>query len=193
MDNDVAKIFEENAEKYDEWYERNRDLYLKELKIIEKPMALSIEIGVGSGRFASELGIDLGIDISKNLLEIARKRGVEVVRGDAYSLPFKDKIFKSAYFIFTLCFLKDPKKAISEAYRILSDDGKLIACVIPLDSKLGEEYSGKESIFYRIANFFRESEIKDLLQKNGFKIVRIKKTKLKYSDNDFVCFECLKM
>ncbi len=189
---DVAKLFEEYAEKYDRWYDRNVDLFIKELGIIYEPESPSIEIGVGSGRFASKLRIDVGVDISKNLLKIARERGVEVVRGDAYSLPFKEKTFKTAYFIFTLCFLENPMKAISEAYRILMDGGMLIACVIPLDSGLGKEYSKKESIFYKIAKFFKESEIKEMLKEGNFEIIDVRKRKLKYSDNDFVCFKCIK-
>ncbi len=71
-------------------------------------------IGVGSGRFASELGIRYGIDISRNMLNIARKRNVNIILADAHTLPLKDKVFSNVFIIFTLCFLKNPRKAMDE-------------------------------------------------------------------------------
>lgn len=188
----VQEIFDKFAKDYDEWYDRNRDLYLKELEIIDKPQGFSLEIGVGSGRFASELKINVGIDISKEILKIAKERGVEVVRGDAANLPFKDCVFDTAYMIFTLCFLENPESSLSEAQRVIKNGGKLFVCIIPADSELGEIYSKRDSPFYRAAKFFKISEAEDLLKKY-FKITKIRKRKLLYSDNDFVCFECLKL
>ncbi len=188
----VQEVFDKFARDYDEWYERNRDLYLKELEIIDKPQGLSLEIGVGSGRFASKLGIDVGIDISKRMLKMAKERCVEVIRCDAGKLPFKDNVFDFVYMIFTLCFLENPERALSEAYRVLKNGGKLLVCIIPADSELGKLYSKKDSPFYKTAKFFKIAEAEKLLKKN-FKITKIKKRKLLYSDNDFVCFECLKL
>ena len=188
----VQEVFDKFARDYDEWYERNRDLYLKELEIIDRPQGLSLEIGVGSGRFASELGIDVGIDISKEMLMMARERGVEVIRCDAGKLPFRDNVFDFVYMIFTLCFLENPEMAISEAYRVLKNGGKLLVCIIPADSELGKLYSKKDRPFYRVAKFFKIEEAKELLEKN-FKVTKIKTRKLLYSDNDFVCFKCLKL
>jgi len=188
----VQEVFDKFARDYDEWYEKNRDLYLKELEIIDRPQGLSLEIGVGSGRFASKLGIDVGIDISKEVLMMAKERGVEVIRCDAGKLPFMDNVFEFVYMIFTLCFLENPEMAISEAYRVLKNGGKLLVCIIPADSELGKLYSKKDSPFYRVAKFFKVEEAKELLEKN-FKVTKIKKRKLLYSDNDFVCFECLKL
>ena len=185
-------VFDELAEKYDEWYDRNADLYRKELEIIERPTGLSLEIGVGSGRFASKLGIDVGVDISERMLKIAKERGVEVVRSDAANLPFKDKTFDFVYIIFTLCFLENPERSLSEVHRVLKNGGKLVVCIIPADSGLGKIYSKKDSPFYKIARFFKTEEAENLLRRN-FKILRVRKRKLLYSDNDFVCFECLKL
>jgi len=35
-----------------------------------------IEIGVGTGRFASQLGIKLGLEPSKSMASLARQRGM---------------------------------------------------------------------------------------------------------------------
>ncbi|WP_456467761.1 class I SAM-dependent methyltransferase [Archaeoglobus sp.] len=181
-------IFETNAERYDRWYERNKELYEKELSVIPEPVSPSLEIGVGTGRFASALGIDVGVDISLAMLRIAKSRKVECLQADAGSLPFRDGVFKSAYLIFTLCFLDEPAKAIAEAKRVLEGEGFLVTCIIPKNSGLGEEYASKNSPFYRVAKFYTENEVITMLKKVGFEITDVRKTRLKYSENDFVCF-----
>jgi len=185
------KVFEVNADRYDRWYEENRELYEKELSTIPHPKRPSLEVGVGTGRFAI-IGIDVGVDISKAMLKIAKNRGVECVLGDAKFLPFKDRSFESVYLIFTLCFLENPIKALFESKRVLKEDGYVVACIIPKDSGLGEEYAGKESPFYKIARFYTENEVEEMLKTAGFKIVDVKKTRLRYSPNDFVCFTAAK-
>lgn len=180
-------IFESNAERYDRWYEKNRELYERELSVIPKPESPSLEIGVGTGRFAV-IGIDVGVDISLAMLRIAKGRGVECIRADAGHLPFRDRVFKSVYLIFTLCFLDEPVKALSEVKRVLRDDGFFVACVIPRNSGLGEEYAGKDSPFYRVARFYTENEVAEMLRNTGFDITDVRKTRLKHSENDFVCF-----
>ncbi len=185
-------IFDANAERYDKWYDRNRDLYERELSVIPKPVSPSLEVGVGTGRFALPLGIDVGVDISQAMLKIAKNRGVECVRADALKLPFKDGVFKSVYFIFTLCFLDEPEKALREAERVLSEDGVLYACIIPKNSGLGELYSSKDSPFYRIARFYTERELKAMLENAKLRVVDIKRAWLGHSENDFVCMKTQK-
>lgn len=185
-------IFDLLAERYDKWYDRHREIYEKELRLIRKPKKPSLEIGVGTGRFCEPLGIDIGIDISKKVLEIAKNR-CKVIRADACNMPFKDEVFSTVYIIFTLCFLENPNESLKEAWRVLKKDGRLIMCVIPKDSGLGEEYSRKQSPFYKIAKFYREGEIEKMLEESRFEIVEVRRTKLKYSENDFVCYECGKV
>lgn len=185
------RVFDVNADRYDQWYEENREMYEKELAIIPQPESPSLEIGVGTGRFAI-IGIDVGVDISKAMLKIAKSRGVECVLSDATLLPFRNRTFKSVYFLFTLCFLENPIKALSEAKRILREDGYIVACIIPKNSGLGEECAGKDSPFYKIARFYTEDEVVEMLKTAGFKIVDVRKTRLKHSSNDFACFTATK-
>ena len=188
--NPRMNVFEEYAERYDMWYEKNEEIFKRELSIIPPPTHPSIEIGVGTGRFASILGIDVGVDISNSMLRIAKNRGIECIRSDAEYLPFKDHVFKSAYLIFTLCFLENLIKSLCEVKRVLKNDGFLILCIIPKDSGLGREYSSKNSPFYRIAKFYTEKEVKEMLSQSKFEVMEIYKIKLRYSGNDFICFKC---
>jgi SAM-dependent methyltransferase len=74
--------FEKYSGKYEDWFERNEFVYKSEIQAIKELLPnvkKSIEIGVGSGRFAVPLGIKTGVDPSLRMREIAQKKGVKVI------------------------------------------------------------------------------------------------------------------
>ena len=92
-----AEVFDRFWRRYDEWYQRNRVIAELELSVVKqlikrKPV---LEVGVGTGFFASKLGFEYGIDPSINMLRVARGRGIEVVQGVGEYLPFRDNSFKT--------------------------------------------------------------------------------------------------
>jgi len=167
----MSSIFDKYYEKYDAWYDKNEFAYLSELKAIRKVLpkkGKGLEIGVGTGRFAQALGIESGIDPSKNMIKIARKRGINVKLGYGERLPFKNATFDYAAVIITICFTKNPKKVLKEACRVLKKKGKIIIGIVDKDSFLGKFYQKKKSPFYKKANFFNVKELTELLKKPDF-------------------------
>ncbi|RKY31622.1 MAG: SAM-dependent methyltransferase [Candidatus Omnitrophota bacterium] len=165
------KIFDRYYKKYDAWYDKNEFAYLSELKAIRKVLpkkGKGLEIGVGTGRFAQALGIGSGVDPSKNMIEIAKKRGVNVKLGYGERLPFKNTAFDYVAVIITICFTKNPEKVLKEAYRVLKTKGKIIIGIVDKDSFLGKFYQKKKSAFYKEAVFFSVKEIVYLLGSTGF-------------------------
>jgi len=166
-------IFDTYVEEYDNWYERNRFVYLSELEALKRVVpkgGKGIEIGVGTGRFAQPLGVSIGLDPSMNMLRIAKKRGIEAISGKAENLPFADKKFDFVLVINMLCFVNDPVQVIIEARRVLKNRGKIIIGLIEKDSFLGKSYQSrkKESRFYKEANIRSGREIVELLQNYNF-------------------------
>jgi len=105
---------------YDKWYDENWETFMQEARIlqeagIENPAA---EIGAGTGRFNEALKIDVAVDISREMLKLARNRAREIVVGSACSLPFRDRSFRFTVFAFSLSFIGCKAVAISEARRI---------------------------------------------------------------------------
>jgi len=167
----MNSIFNHYYKRYDIWYDRNKFAYLSELEVIKKVLpkkGKGLEIGVGTGRFASALGIEYGIDPSKRMLEIARKRGVNVSLGCGEKLPFGNSTFDYIAIIITLCFVKDSLKVLTEARRVLKKSGRIIIGIIDKDSFLCKFYQRKNSLFYKQANFFSVKELVDLLKATGF-------------------------
>ena len=73
-----------------------------------------------------------GIDLSPEMLEIARSRARELGRevdlreGDAHDLSFDDDSFDAVVCTYSLCNIPDPRRAVAEMKRVLRPGGKLI-------------------------------------------------------------------
>ncbi|MFH1505301.1 MAG: methyltransferase domain-containing protein [Candidatus Omnitrophota bacterium] len=168
----MSNIFEKHSKIYDAWYDKYRFAYLSELKVLKKVIpkqGKSLEIGVGTGRFASVLGINLGIDSSYEMIEIARQRGVAARWGFGEDLPFFNSTFNLVAIIVTLSFVNNPLKVLQEARRVLEDDGKLVVGIIDKNSFLGKFYQTKKSIFYKKADLFTVERLRNLLKIAGFR------------------------
>ena len=167
----MKNIFDQYWKRYDAWYDEHRFVYLSEIEAIKKVLpekGKGLEIGVGTGRFASVLDISDGIDPSTKMAIIAKSRGINVKIGNGENLPYKDKEFDYILIAITICFVQEPEKVISEAKRVLKNKGKIILGIVDKDSFLGKFYQEKKSIFYQEANFFSVREIVKLLKDNKF-------------------------
>ena len=183
--------FDEYAEEYDKWYDENKKMYELELDAIKKFIPKSerkkgLEIGVGTGRFAEPLGIEYGLEPSKSMAEIAKKRGIKIYEGVAEDIPFKDEFFDYVLMTTTLCFLKDPIKGLKEIKRILKPNGALIIGMIDKDSPLGKFYESKKekSKFYKDATFYSLNEVLNWLKELGYKNIVYNRVKLNEKDDE---------
>jgi SAM-dependent methyltransferase len=165
--------FEEYADRYEEWFERNRFAYQSELQAVKSLLpsrGIGIEIGVGTGRFAAPLGIQIGIEPSTAMAMVARERGTQVVQAVAEALPFMDGTFDFALMVTTLCFLDDVEVSFQEAHRVLRCGGSLVVGFIDPQSHLGQVYQQRknESPFYREAQFYSVQEVVSSMENAGF-------------------------
>jgi SAM-dependent methyltransferase len=165
-------IFDIYYEDYEKWFEKHPDIYKAEIETIKTllPRGKGLEVGVGSGRFAKPLGIKYGIEPSKNMAEIARKRGIEVLEISAEEMDFKEE-FDYILMVTTICFVKDPLKTVQNCYKALKKGGYLLIAFVDLNSPLGKMYekNKQKSKFYKNATFFTKEDIINLMKKCGFK------------------------
>jgi SAM-dependent methyltransferase len=167
------RVFDEFTHEYDEWFDENRSAYESEISALRKfvpKKGKGMEIGVGTGRFAVPLGIKTGIEPARAMADIARNRGIKVYEAVAERLPFKDDVFDFVLLVTTICFLRDPVRALREARRVLRSNGKIIIGMIDKDSPLGKIYESRKerSRFYRHARFFTVTEVLDWLSSLQF-------------------------
>lgn len=166
--------FDKHVDQYERWFEENRFTYESELEAVRALLpedGKSIEIGVGTGRFAVPLGIELGVEPSQAMRAVAQKHGLTVVAGVAEALPFDNALFDLALMVTTLCFLDDIPAAIREAYRVLKPGASLVIALIDRNSPLGREYERlkTEDVFYKEATFYSTDEVIVYLKAAGFK------------------------
>ncbi|NLE67721.1 MAG: class I SAM-dependent methyltransferase [Lentisphaerae bacterium] len=171
--------FERLAERYDAWFdgERGRRIFRVEadcirglLKDMPRPW---LEIGVGTGRFAAELGMDEGIDPSSAVLKYAAGRGIATRIGRAEELPFSGGRFGVVMLVVTICFLDNPGLALGECRRVLRSDGHAVVGLVPRDSAWGKMYARKGAEghpFYSAAKFYTAREIVKLAERAGFRL-----------------------
>lgn len=175
------RVFEEAAEKYDQWFDKNRHAYESELLALRRfiPKAgKGLEVGVGTGRFASPLGIPIGVEPAKAMAEIAQRRGIKVYRTKAENLPFDNESFDFILMVTTICFVENPIQTLKEAERVLKPNGHIILGMIDKDSPLGKLYESrkKESTFYRYANFYSVNQVTNWLRQLKYAYIKICQT-----------------
>ncbi len=175
--------FSENVERYEAWFLDNPFAYVSELHAIREllPKGQGVEIGVGTGRFAAPLGITKGIEPSRPMAELARKKGIEVVAGVAEHLPYHDAEFDYALMITTICFLDDMELAFREIQRVLKPAGSFVIGFVDSNSRLGKEYVARknENVFYRDATFYSVQQITQALELTGFGSFEFRQTLFK--------------
>jgi len=92
-----------------------------------------LDVGCGSGLIlvlaTERSAIPAGLDISPGLLGIARERlpEADLREADMESLPFADASFDAVTGVNAFQFAGDPRRALSEAARVLRPGGRLVA------------------------------------------------------------------
>ena len=184
MSESKIRAFDSLAWAYDSWFEQEgRLIFALEVEALKQVLPLLpkpwIEIGIGSGRFAQALGIDVGLDPSSGLLKIARNRGARVLLGRGEEAPFKDGSFGAIFFIVTLCFIDSPNRILTEAARLLKSQGKVVLGLVLKESPWGQLYQREKETghrFYRHATFYSYAEVEMLLMQTGFSIEKVAST-----------------
>jgi SAM-dependent methyltransferase len=165
--------FDRHHARYESWFVRHAAAYRSELLAVRgfvPPRGSGLEVGVGTGRFAGPLGVTVGLDPSRPMLDVARTRGVVVVQGVAESLPFRARTFDCVLVVTTICFVDDAEAMVAEARRVLAPAGRIVIGFIDRESPVGRDYLDTRAVgpFYADATFFSSAEVERLLSRGGF-------------------------
>ena len=171
-----------------------------------------LELACGTGRVTKHLvslltedGQLLATDINADMLALAKTKvsdhRIKWQVADAQELPFERERFDHVICQFGLMFFPDKLQACNEAYRVLQPGGKFIFSV--WDDML---YNPRSFIIKKVADdmfgadapdflkkgpysFFDKEEIKNIIQKAGFremKIEAVKKTARYHTADDVI-------
>lgn len=179
----IITVFDHDPLAYDTWFDTHAGMFEAELAALQTfipPSGLSIEVGVGTGRFAARLGIKFGIDPSHHMLQLARQRGLPVCQAIGEQLPFVDGQFDLVLLVTVICFVDDVPALLRELRRVLKSGGQLVIGFINRHSVLGQVYESRKerSAFYRDARFYSVTEVADWVRAAGFDSLRYCETLL---------------
>jgi len=160
------------AKEYDQWFDDNKNTFLTELEAVKyflPKRGKGLEIGVGTGRFAMELGIKYGIEPSEPMADIAKQRGIDVIIGTAENLPYDTESFEYAIMIAVDPFVENIGQVYREIFRILKSGGKLIVGTLHKNGLVAQKYMEMtENEVYKNAHFHTISETIKQLELSGF-------------------------
>ncbi len=127
----VAEVYEDEVEQavhQSEFNQRRMERIVKSLAQ-ETEGNLFLDLGCGTGNIL-KLGQKhfqkaVGVDVSLNMLKVARRSGLEVVQADVLFLPFKKSIFDVVSIFSVLHHILDYSLAFGQIGRILKAGGYL--------------------------------------------------------------------
>ena len=172
------RVFEDHAGDYDRWFDEHSDVYETQIRMLRDAVprfGRGLEVGVGSGRLAVPFGIRCGIDPSRELLWIAKHRGIEVVRGEGEHLPYRAESFDYVLMMTVICFLDNVTAVFREVNRVLKPEGILVVGFIEEDGEIYRIYQHESTKgrFLRFAKFRAIGDVDGFFKDAGFKQVSV--------------------
>ncbi len=183
-----------NPASYDSWYktplgkishklEKRLLFSLLDVKKGEKALDLGSGTGIYSIELAKKGAHVVSVDSSLNMLAFAKASSVKqrqrasFIRADAKRLPFKDGSFDIIVSVCSLCFIKNPQRALKEAARVLRPGGRLVAAILNKHSPWAVIRRAKGLFMdtvYSKARFMSPAELEKLLADAGFMVGDVK-------------------
>jgi ubiquinone/menaquinone biosynthesis C-methylase UbiE len=172
---DVTRAFDEASQFYEDWYEEpmGAQVYQAELHGLERLLharGLGVEIGAGTGTFASNLDneyrVVICLDPSPGMLAKTVRKGLHAVLGMGESMPFREMIFDFAFMVVVIEFLTNPQTVLESVKYNLKPCSPLVTLTINRSSPWGMFYktlAEKGDPIFAHATFYDMHEIELLL------------------------------
>ncbi|NTV63839.1 MAG: methyltransferase domain-containing protein [Oscillochloris sp.] len=136
-----------------------------------QPGSRVLDAGGGTGRVAAQLRPLVGdlvlLDQSLPMLQQARTKGLEPLRGDVTQMPFPDASFERVVVVDALHHFMHPQEAIRDLWRVLKPGGRLV--IEEPDIKLGtvKLVALAEWLAMMGSHFFTGEEIRGMVRSHG--------------------------
>lgn len=134
----AGEVYDETAVSYDL---RTKNPYtdlvrVRELKLIEKfGRGRFLDAGCGTGFHLRALDNVVGVDISGQMVNLARKTGEEVRKANIEKLPFRDGEFDTVLCLYSVLNVCDWRKAVKELCRVARPRARIIISASSLYDK----------------------------------------------------------
>jgi len=146
--------------------------------------ALALDVCCGSGvvgaSFRGRVKKVMGLDLTPQMVELARQRLSEVRQGNVHEIPFRDGMFDLVCTREVLHLLPWPEKPVSEIYRVLKPGGQfVVGQILPYSEADGpwmyRIFKKKQPLIF---NMFQEEDFRRLLTDAGFTDLKMKELRV---------------
>lgn len=177
------EVVPECASRYDAWFATplGRAMDAAEAAAVlqlasPRPGERALDAGCGTGLYTQRLvergAIVTGVDRDPGMLAAARLKApaATFVEGEVTRLPFEDQTFDLALAVTVLCFVTDPRRAVSELVRVTRPGGRVVLAELGRYSLWAAKrriagWRGSET--WAHAYFYRPDELGALLRDAG--------------------------
>ncbi len=126
--------------------------------------------GVVGASFKGKVGRIDGLDLTPEMIALAKTRLDEVHQGTVYNLPFKDGTYDAVVTREVLHLLPSPKKPVSEIFRVLRPGGQfIVGHILPFGAEdaawMYRIFKKKQPLTFTM---FQEEDFRKLLLEAGF-------------------------
>jgi len=188
-------VYDKASSTYDQWYNEPMGAFVDkmETELILKMLPLQkgvkhkiLDVGCGTGNFSiklAEMGFDVvGIDISNEMLKIARKKAqqqnleIDFIQMDIVNNTLINDSFDLVISVTAFEFMHDIKNAFHKMYSLVKERGYIMVGTINKESAWGELYKSREfqeNSIFKYANLLTQ---KDLYNLNSVSLLSIDET-----------------
>lgn len=142
--------------------------------------ARMLDVCCGSGvvgqAFDGRVGEKVGLDITPEMVRLARERLDRVYQGTVYDLPFEEGRFDLVVNREVLHLLPQPARPVAEVFRVLRPGGQfIVGQILPYADEdafwMYRIFKKKQPLLF---NMFREADFRNLLLEAGFVDLRMR-------------------
>jgi DNA gyrase subunit B len=158
----------------------NEELLARHAAMYDLPQgARLLDVCCGSGvvghAFGERVAEKTGLDITPEMVELARRRLDKVVQGTVYDIPFPEASFDIVCTREVLHLLPNPGKPVSEIFRVLKPGGQfVVGQILPYSELDGpwmyRVFKKKQPLIF---NMFQEEDFRKMLLEAGFADLRM--------------------
>lgn len=141
-------------------------------RYINKPSLKILDIGSGTGgmtRWLEKYGEVVGVERNRKAIEYSKRRGLNIVQGNATKLPFKENTFDLVT-VFDVLYhknIKDDVGVLSEVHRVLSPGGLMMIT----DSAVPWLY-GDHDVVMQARERYSLKDLSSRVENSGFGIIK---------------------
>lgn len=186
----VEKEYNKLASIYDvKWKGYLRSTHDVAIQILDpKPNDVILDASGGTGLLAEQIINLIGseskitiVDISEKMLNIAKQKlkkyhNIKILQNNVHKLSFNSKSFSKVLSVSALHYYSNPKKAVSEFYRVLQSNGSLILIDWCRDTFYFKIFDRVNRIINKHhVSTYTSKDLKYLLVNAGFKVDNVVK------------------